>query len=235
MEIRSKMLKDHQNYMNIYSDQHDIAEKDQMLQFLKKYNEYYQHFDALSVNAIRLKLDVLMQTRNQMFWQDEESISNHSHFMVVESCMSDPVVYLTDDEYLEIHGKHVNVQSIVKKPYFCILSRCHPDDSQLLYSSECLNDILNLNEDVKYNEKQIRDIVRAFKGDNLACQFEAGQQKNGDYFCWHCPLSAKMAPTLVYVLSQPNTSLEKRINKIKKSNTSINKIKQNNVKLYKNF
>ena len=50
--------------MNIYSDQHDIAEKDQMLQFLKKYNEYYQHFDALSVNAIRLKLDVLMQTRN---------------------------------------------------------------------------------------------------------------------------------------------------------------------------
>ena len=43
-----------------------------------------------------------------------------------------------------------------------------------------------------------------------------------------------MAPNLVYTLSQPNTSLEKRINKIKVSNTSINNIKQNNVKLYKN-
>ena len=51
--------------------------------------------------------------------------------------------------------------------------------------------------------------MRAFKGDNPACQFEAGQQKNGDYFCWQCPLNAKMTPNLVYTLSQPNTSLEK--------------------------
>ena len=76
MEIRSKMLKDHQNDMKIYSDQHDIAEKDQMDQFLTKYNEYYPHFDSLLVNAIRLKLDVLMQTQNLMFWHDEVSISN---------------------------------------------------------------------------------------------------------------------------------------------------------------
>ena len=38
-----------------------------MLQFLKKYNEYYPHFDALSVSEICLKLDALMQTRNLMF------------------------------------------------------------------------------------------------------------------------------------------------------------------------
>ena len=56
--------------MRVYSDQHYIAEKDQMIQFFKKYNEYYPHFDALSVNEIRLKLDVLMQTRNLMFWHD---------------------------------------------------------------------------------------------------------------------------------------------------------------------
>ena len=148
MEIRSKMLKDHQNDMKIYSDQHDIAEKDQMDQFLTKYNEYYPHFDSLLVNAILLKLDVLMQTRNLMFWHDEVSISNLSHFMVIQSCMFDPVVYLTDDEYLEIHGKHLNVQSIVKKPYFYIFARCHSDDNQLLYSSECLDDLgecFNLN------------------------------------------------------------------------------------------
>ena len=91
--------------------------------------------------------------------------------------MFDPVVYLTDDEYFNIHGKHVNVQSIVEKPYLYILARCHSDDSQLLYSSERLDDLLNLNEDVEYNNKQIRDIVRVFKGDKPACQFEAAQQK----------------------------------------------------------
>ena len=53
--------------MRFYSDQHYIAEKDQMLHFLKKYNEYYPHFDALLVNEIRLKLDVLMQTQTLMF------------------------------------------------------------------------------------------------------------------------------------------------------------------------
>ena len=120
--------------------------------------------------------------------------------------MFDPVVYLTDDEYFKIHGEHVNVQSIVEKPYLYILARCQSDDSQLLYSSERSDDVLNLNEDVEFNNKQIRDIVRAFKGDNPACQFEAGQQKNGDCFCWQCPLNAKMAPNLVYTLSQPNTS-----------------------------
>ena len=52
-EILSKMLKDHQNYMRVYSDQHYVAEKDQMLQFLKKYNEYYPHFDELQIIKIK--------------------------------------------------------------------------------------------------------------------------------------------------------------------------------------
>ena len=71
----------------------------------------------------------------------------------------------------------MNVQSIVQKPYLYILARCHSDGSQVLYSSEHLDDPLNLNEDIEYNNKQIQDITRAFKGANPACQFEAGQQK----------------------------------------------------------
>ena len=84
---------------------------------------------------------------------------------------------MTDDEYFEIHCKYVNVQSIVEKPYLYILARCQSDDSQVLYSSERLDDLLNLNEDIEFNNKQIQDIMRTFKGANPACQFEAGQQK----------------------------------------------------------
>ena len=86
-EICSKMLKHHQNYTRFYSDQHYIAEKDQMFQYLKKYNEYYPDFDPLLVNEICLKLDVLMQTQNLMFLHDGSSISNHSHLMIMVSCM----------------------------------------------------------------------------------------------------------------------------------------------------
>ena len=78
--------------MTVYSDQHYTDKKDQMLQFFKKYNEYYPHFDALSVNEIRLTHDVLMQTRNLMFWHDGSSISNHSHLMIMVSCMFSRVV-----------------------------------------------------------------------------------------------------------------------------------------------
>ena len=88
-EIRSKMLKEHQNYMRVYSDQHYIAEKDQMLLFLKKYNEYYPQFDALSVNEICPKQDVLMETQNLMFWHDGSGISNRSYLMIMVSCMFD--------------------------------------------------------------------------------------------------------------------------------------------------
>ena len=69
--------------------------------------------------------------------------------MIIVSCMFDPVVYLTHDKYFKIHGKHVNVQSIIEKPYLYTLAQCHCDDSQLLYSSERLDDLLNLNEDVE--------------------------------------------------------------------------------------
>ena len=93
-------------------------------------------------------------------------------------CIFDPV-YLADYEYFKVHSKHVNIKSIVEKPYWYILAQCYSDDSQLLYSSERLNDLLNLNEDAEYNKK-IQDIARAFKGDNPACQFEASQQKNDD-------------------------------------------------------
>ena len=83
--------------------------------------------------------------------------------------------------------------------------------------------------------KRIQDTVRAFKGGNPACQFKASQQKNGDYFCWQRPLNATMTPNLVCTPSQPNRSLKKRINKINESTSTINKIKQNNVKFYKKF
>ena len=31
--------------------------------------------------------------------------------------MFDPAVYLADQEYVSLHGKHVNIQSVIEKSY----------------------------------------------------------------------------------------------------------------------
>ena len=182
-DIRIKMLKDHQKFMRIYLEVENHKEKNDMLQFLRNINEYHPSFDKLTEAELSNKITAIKQTRNLMFWHDGSTISNHSHLMIMVACMFDPAVYLTDQEYFNLYGKHINIQSVIEKPYLYILARCRSDDSQLLYSSECLGDILNLKDDVEHNGKSVHDIARIFKGDNPACQLEAGHQKNGDYFC----------------------------------------------------
>ena len=205
-----------------------------MLQFLRNINEYHPSFDKLTEAELSNKITTIKQTRNLMFWYDGSTISNHSHLMIMVACMFDPAVSLTDQEYFNLYGKHINIQSVIEKPYLYILARCRSDDSQLLYSSERLDDILSLKDDVEHNGKSVHDIARISKGDNPACRLEAGHQKNGDYFCWQCPLNAKMSSDLVYTLSQPNFSLEDRIKKVKQSSLSAKKLENNIVKPFKN-
>ena len=143
-DIRIKMLKDHQKFMRIYLEVENHKEKNDMLQFLRNINEYHPSFDKLTEAELSNKITAIKQTRNLMFWHDGSTISNHSHLMIMVACMFDPAVYLTDQEYFNLYGKHINIQSVIEKPYLYILARCRSDDSQLLYSSERLDDILNL-------------------------------------------------------------------------------------------
>ena len=76
--------------------------------------------------------------------------------------------------------------------------------------------------------------MRIFKGDNPAAQFESGQEKNGDYFCWQCSLFAPLSPNIVHTMSLPNLPLSDRISKVRSSEISISKLRGNCVKLYKN-
>ena len=173
--------------MRMYLEVKNHKEKNEMLQFLRNINEYHPSFDKLTEAELSNKITAIKQTRNLMFWHDGFSIFNHSHLMIMVACMFDPAVYLTGQEYFNLYGKHINIQSVIETPYLYILARCRSDDSQLLYSSERLDDILNLKDDVEYNGAKVHDIARIFKGDYPACQLEAGHQKNGDYFLLAMP------------------------------------------------
>ena len=78
--------------------------------------------------------------------------------------------------------------------------------------------------------------MRIFKGDNPVSQFESGQQKNGNYFCWQCPLFAPLSQSLVHAMSLPYLLLSDIISKVCSSQSSVSKFfKKNLVKLYSNL
>ena len=104
-----------------------------------------------------------------------------------------------------------NVQFIIEKPYVYILARCPSDDHQFLYIQERFYDILELDPKITHNEISIIDAMRIFEEHNPAAQSENGQQKNGDYFCWQCPLFAPLSPNVLHTMSLPHLSLSNRI------------------------
>ena len=95
----------------------------------------------------------------------------------------DDGAFVKNAEHYARHSIPRNVQSIIEKPYVQILARHPSDDYQLLYTQERVSDILELDRKITHNGISITDVMRIFKGDNPAAQFESEQQKNGNCFC----------------------------------------------------
>ena len=56
------------------------------------------------------------------------------------SCLYDPAIFLTDEEYSKSNGVLANLQAIVGKVFLYILARSPTTDQQLLYSDKRLGD-----------------------------------------------------------------------------------------------
>ena len=98
-----------------------------------------------------------------------------------------------------------------------ILVRCPSNDQQLLYSEERLDDILKLNENMKTsNNIEIIDKLCIFKGDKPASQFESGQQKGGNFYCFLCATHAENASSYVHTHRKYIETITDRIKTVKK-------------------
>ena len=105
-----------------------------------------------------------------------------------------------------------------------------------MYSS-CRNDDINalIQNPMTINGKILNDNVRFFHDDGPACQMEAGQQKNGKYPCWICPVNFDRASNFSYVLGLPHQDLHDRMQHVMKTIPSKEKIKEGRTKLYSNL
>ena len=67
--------------------------------------------------------------------------------------------------------------------------------------------------------------MRIFKGDKPAAQFEAGQQKGGNFYCFSCPSHAENASSYFHTHAKFIETISDRINIVKKlSSLKINVI-----------
>ena len=133
------------------------------------------------------------------------------------ACIYDPACYYTDTEVQEKFDVLVNIQTIVEKHRLYILARCPSNEQQILYSQERLDDIIALRQNIKTDEIEIIDEMRIFKGDKPAAQFEAGQQKGGNFYCFSCPSHAENASSYVHTYIKLIETISDRINIVKKA------------------
>ena len=168
-----------------------------------------------------------------MCWHDGSTIGGHGYIVITISVMFDVAAFFSDEEYFLKYGENVCVQSIVEKPSLYIIGRCPSNDQQLLYSDIRLEDISLLRENLETSDGiPIRDKMRVFKGDSTARQFEAGQQKGGNFFCCSCSIQGNFSANLRYTLQSKSLSLQERINKVNETESILQRIRRGDVKLF---
>ena len=77
----------------------------------------------------------------------------------------------------------------------------------------------------------INDIARFFKGDSPARQFEAGQQKGGNFFFTSCSIHSNHVKNICFSNTKEMMSLQDRIEKVKSTTTSQIKLQKQQLRL----
>ena len=168
-----------------------------------------------------------------MMWHDGATICNNSHVLFTCCEAYDKAIHLTDKEALQKYGRKVDVQETIEKPEIYMLARCPGTTELTAYSSTRMYDIMELELPIMFdNGVEVYDTVRFFKGDGPSCQFESGQQKGGNYFCWACGIPSYRVKEYIHASYRKNLSIHDRQEKVLISAVSRRRSEQGFTKLY---
>ncbi|CAC5364623.1 unnamed protein product [Mytilus coruscus] len=139
-----------------------------------------------SCQDMRLKLKIIERTFKLKMWHDHSDILNHSYVNFMTTILYDAANFMTDNEYqtLARTTSTTNVQSIVEKPQLYILGRSASKDiDQISYTKARIEDLKQMTNKIRYGDIDLIFKLRLFSGDGPARQFEAGQQRGGNFSC----------------------------------------------------
>jgi hypothetical protein len=96
---------------------------------LKEINEYH---DGGNEDEMRARLKKSERTRHIKMWHDLSTVANHSHLVFMVSCLYDPAIYYTNEEYLKMTNIKEDVQARVESPEVYIVARSGSSDAEQL-------------------------------------------------------------------------------------------------------
>ena len=230
--IRRKLLEDHKHLYHIKNDDEvDMMLKEDVITYLNDIHEYIIE-DVDDIEKIKETLKKFQRQRHLIMWHDGSTISNHGHVLFIVAEVYDKAIHYTDEQVLKNTGKKIDVQSTIEKPEIYILARCPPSSQLTAYSETRMEDLKELCKGLSFRNTEIVDVMRFFKANGPACQFEAGHQKGGHYFCWTCDIHYSHVKDNVYSSYRKIYSYQDRQKKIIKTSGSRRRSKGGNVKLY---
>ncbi|XP_062602067.1 uncharacterized protein LOC134263700, partial [Saccostrea cucullata] len=184
---------------------------------IKKLNEYGKDETGSHIENLAL-LKSTERTRHWKCWHDHSDILNHTYVNFMVSCIYDPAVFLSNEEYRKkFPYKKQDVQSLVEKPHLYILGQSGSSDKdQLTYVKTRTDDLKGMGAPVicKTTNAPYQDVFPVFSGDNPARQFESGHQRGGHYSCL-CGVHVDSHQNLECCFRQPAKSLQARLDLFK--------------------
>ena len=143
------MLEKHREYMRLQQDcVYDEMTDEEIKERLHNLNE---HTEGLSINEMRVHLKGIERTRHLITWHDNSTVANHGFLACLVTCLFDPAVFYTAEEFKIMTGKSVDIQSVIETPEVHFIARCSSSDlEQLLYSETRLECIQGLQEKITF-------------------------------------------------------------------------------------
>jgi len=208
-EIRDKMLQKQEPYLRKRTDeQYNALKEDELKKRLQELHELESNKD-LNVDEMREKLKDIERNRSLLVWLDNSTVANHGYLVCMVTCLYDPAVFFTSQEYKADTGKDVNIQKVIEQPEMHFVARSgSSNDEQMLYTDTRLQCIRELDRSISINSIPYYDVMRFCHGDSPQRACEAGQQKGGYYFCSTCGIHSVMANDIDHALNCRIESLQ---------------------------
>ncbi|CAC5389542.1 unnamed protein product [Mytilus coruscus] len=169
------------------------------------------------------RLMTLERQINLKIWHDHSDILNHTYISFMVSFIYDHANFLTNEEFRETYPKKkpVDVQAVVERPNLYIFWTIRTEDLQ------------ELRKGIVFDGIPYTFQLRFFSGDGPARQFEAGQQRGGNFSCL-CGVHSKEHMNLECCFKRTPSDLEDRRAVFLKGESLV-KIKQGNINPFQNL
>ena len=106
-----------------------------------------------------------MCERNFVLWADHSSILSAGFLFFTTKVIYSSDIFYTNDEFEQITGKKLDVQSVVEQPEIYIVAQCHDSIAEKLsYSETRREDLLSMGEIMRIGDISIKDKMRFFQG-----------------------------------------------------------------------